>query len=300
MTNMDAYVVGALIGEGQFGTVKRGTVKATGAPVALKMIRINRLSEGIPHPVAREALLATRLTHQNIIRTFHVFPSGSYLVFAMEHCERDLASQLAERAVYNPLPRGQARHYMKMLLSALQYLHADGILHRDVKPSNCLISTGGGTGAAVLKLADFGLSRMKSTHADMSHEVASRWYRAPELLFGCRQYEGEIDMWSAGCVFAELLRGYGAPLFTGDGDINQLSRIFSVLGTPSEEVWPGVSQLPDYAKVHFDADRGSGLAGWIPAATPSALDLLMRLLSLDPARRPTPGEALNHPYFLEL
>lgn len=294
---MEKYVVGGVIGEGQFGSVKEAKLKSSGAPVALKLIRVNRLSEGIPHPVAREAIITTRLTScPFVVRTYEVFPYGSHLVLAMERCQTDLAAVLRAHTVYNPLPAEQAKTFLKMLLSALQYLHSLGILHRDVKPSNCLVSSKEPGG--LLKLGDFGLSRIKGDPgADMSHEVASRWYRAPELLFGKRQYGGEIDMWSAGCIFGELLRGFGSPLFTGDGDISQLSRIFSVLGTPDEASWPGMCDLPDYDKVRFTTDLVEGLERLVPRAKGQGIDLLSKLLALDPAKRLTAQEALRHPYF---
>lgn len=287
---MDKYVVGATIGEGQFGSVREAVVKSTGAPVAMKHIRIGRLAEGMPHPVARELLIAPGLCHPYVAQTYEVFPHGSSMVLVMQRYSKDLAMEIALHSALRPLPLTRARDLLRMLLHALRYLHSQDVLHRDVKPANCFLSSDG-----VLKLGDFGLSRIRGD--DMSHEVASRWYRAPELLFGKRSYGAEVDLWSAGCVFAELLRGYGTPLFAGDGDINQLARIFDTLGTPEKVT--GITELQDWGKISFDAKAGCGLRCLFPEAPAVAVDLLEQLLSLDPSSRPSAQEALQHPFFVE-
>ncbi|CAD2215918.1 protein kinase [Angomonas deanei] len=287
---MDNYILGSVIGEGQFGSVRKATVKQSGAHVAMKQIRLNRTTEGLPHPVAREILLAPSLESPFIIRTIEVLPFGSSVVMVMELCKADLGNLLRAHSYTNPLPPEKAKNYLQMLLMALHYLHKRDILHRDVKPSNLFLCHNG-----VLKVGDFGLSRIRAE--DMSHEVSSRWYRAPELLFGCRTYGGEVDMWSVGCVFGELLRGFSAPLFTGDGDLNQLSRIFDVLGTPKEESLRYYEQLPDWGKVHFHEKQGSTVRSLFPTVPDTAVHLLERLLNLNPKERLTPQEALSHPYF---
>ncbi|ESL06289.1 hypothetical protein TRSC58_06039 [Trypanosoma rangeli SC58] len=181
-----------------------------------------------------------------------------------------------------------------MLLMALAYMHSEGILHRDVKPSNCFL-----TGEGELRLGDFGLSRLWDRDASMTHEVVSRWYRAPELLLGQRHYGPEIDMWSSGCVLAELLRGYSGAFFAGDGEIWQLSRIFDVLGTPTPHSWPSAVHLPDWGKVHFEPKPPQPLRLFFPDVSEAALDLLQQLLCLDPEKRLTAAGALRHAYFGE-
>lgn len=287
---MEKYALGPLIGEGQFGSVRAATVKSTGQMVAVKLLHVPRLAEGIPHPVARELLIAARVSSTFLVQTIEVLPYGSHMVLVMERCGEDLATLLRRCTFLHPLPLSFAQAYLRMLLTALHSLHSCGVLHRDVKPANCFIASDG-----CLKLGDFGLSRARGE--DMSHEVVSRWYRAPELLFGQRCYAGEVDVWSAGCIFAEMLRGFGRPLFTGDGDISQLAKIFDVLGTPvgaAGEIYRG---LPDWEKVYFEEKKGSGLAALLPSAPADALDLVSALLSLDPGSRPTPAEALRHPFF---
>ncbi|KPA86696.1 putative mitochondrial protein kinase [Leptomonas pyrrhocoris] len=287
---MEKYALGPLIGEGQFGSVRAATVKSTGQAVAVKLLHVPRVAEGIPHPVARELLVASRVSSPFLVNTIEVLPYGSHMVLVMERCSGDLAAVLRRCTLTRPFPLPLAQSYLQMLLSALHTLHSDGVLHRDVKPANCCIACDGR-----LKLGDFGLSRPRSD--DMSHEVVSRWYRAPELLFGRRRYGGEVDLWAAGCIFAELLRGYGQPFFTGDGDISQLARIFDVLGTPVGATGDIYRKLPDWEKVCFEEKRGSGLRALLPLAPADALDLLTALLDLDPGARPTAAEALRHPFF---
>ncbi|KAL7701837.1 protein kinase [Lotmaria passim] len=287
---MDQYLLGPLIGEGQFGSVRAATVKATGQAVAVKLLHVPRLAEGIPHPVARELLVASRVSSPFLVKTLEVLAYGSHMVLVMERCTEDLASLLRRCTLTRPFSLSVAQLYLQMLLTALYALHDGGMLHRDVKPANCFVASDG-----CLKLGDFGLSRARGD--DMSHEVVSRWYRAPELLFGQRHYAGEVDVWSAGCVFAELLRGYGRPLFTGDSDISQLAKIFDVLGTPAGSTGGIYRGLPDWEKVFFEEKRGSGLATLLPFVPAEALDLLTAMLSLDPGARPTAAEALRHPFF---
>ncbi|KAH8609801.1 Protein tyrosine kinase Protein kinase domain [Trypanosoma vivax] len=291
---MERFLLGPPIGEGRFGVVRAGTVKASGSPVAIKLINVARLDEGIPHVVAREVLAAARLNHPHVIRTYEVFPCGSSLALVMERCVTDLSALLAERTASNPLPARTAQSLFRMLLSALAYVHSERMLHRDVKPSNCFITKEG-----VLRLGDFGLSRVQEDEESMTREVVSRWYRAPELLLGERHYGPEIDMWSAGCVLAELLRGCSGAFFACDGDILQLSRIFDVLGTPTPESWPTATTLPDWGKVEFEPKPRKQLADFFPEAPESALDLLQGLLCLDPAKRLSAAKALRHPYLTE-
>lgn len=288
---MNRFLVGKSIGEGQFGSIRAATVKGTGEEVVLKIIPVSRLSEGIPHPVARECIIAPMMDHIHVVRTLEAFPDGAKMVLVMEYCHSNLRAFISEHSVRQPVPKQMVKRLAFMLLSGVEYVHSRGVLHRDIKPANCLL-----TEDYTLKLGDFGLSRVfdRRKERGMSHEVQTRWYRAPELLLGKRCYGEEVDIWSVGCVVAELLRGYGDAIFCGDGDISQLSQIFDVLGTPDEET---ASQMPDWEKIHFDAKKGSGLQSVFPIATAVELDFMSGMLSLNPKKRWSISALMHHSFF---
>lgn len=179
--------------------------------------------------------------------------------------------------------------YMRMLLEALNFCHKRWVLHRDVKPNNMLISQEG-----LMKLGDFGLARVYgSPGAKYTNQVFARWYRAPELLFGSVLYTSAVDIWAAGCVFAELL--LRRPWLPGISDIDQLGKIFQALGTPTSDQWPGVTHLPCY--VEFQKTPAPSMKSMFPKANDDALDLLSKMCSLNPSKRPSAEAALKHPFF---
>lgn len=289
---MENYETLEKAGEGCFGSVHVVRHKVTGSVCALKRIPVLRLDEGLPHNVAREVLIAERAEHKNICRVREVFAHGASICIVSDRCDLDLQQLLRRFTWDSRLPLWLAKSLMQDLLRALRYLHERSIVHRDVKPSNCLI-----TSSCSLKLADFGLARLLSAE-DMTHEVATRWYRAPELLFGSRRYDGKVDVWGAGCILAELLNGTShSTLFCGDGDIDQISRIFSLLGTPTVESWPEHVSLPDWGKIMFAPIEGNRLANMLSDADPCGLDLLNQMLCLNPSKRMSACEALRHPWF---
>lgn len=170
------------------------------------------------------------------------FSSSSHsLVF--EYVPHTLYSRLQDEA--NPVTRQETRRYLRMLLRGLKYLHGISIMHRDIKPANLLITDEG-----QLKIADFGLARIYRQDLPercYSPQVATRFYRAPEILWGGAQYGPAIDLWATGCVFAEMLRG--VPLFSGSTDIEQLALVVRILGTPDLREWPELAGLADYNKI---------------------------------------------------
>ncbi|XP_065427444.1 cyclin-dependent kinase 20-like isoform X5 [Chrysemys picta bellii] len=174
-------------------------------------------------------------------------------------------------------------------IKALQEIEEN---QHDLKPANLLISSTG-----QLKIADFGLARVFSSDAGRlySHQVATRWYRAPELLYGARKYDEGVDLWAVGCIFAELLNN--SPLFPGENDIEQLCCVLRVLGTPSPRVWPEITELPDYNKISFKDNPPIPLEEVLPDAPPQALQLLERFLVYPSRERVRAAQALLHPYF---
>ena len=236
------------LGQGAFGDVRWGIDGLTGNKVAMKYVRLPKQDgpSGVPKAIFREMEALKQLNdHSKVAKLLDVYPVESSLCLVLEYLPSDLSEVI--RNAKDFLPVGIIKSFAWMLLDALAYVHSKHIIHRDIKPSNVLLSADG-----QVKLADFGLARVinltKAT-GSLSHQVATRWYRPPELLFASKSYTFSVDVWSAGVVIGELfaLR----PLFPGINDIDQMFRVFQALGSPTTEVWPGVADLPDYNKVSF-------------------------------------------------
>ncbi|KAL6764341.1 kinase-like domain-containing protein [Haematococcus lacustris] len=288
---MDEYEKGKILGTGTFASVFLATHKKTGQLVAIKKINITDTKEGVHVTALREMKLLRELRHPNIISLLDVFPMKKNIGLVLEFMESDLEAVIKARdRVLGP---GDVKAYMAMILRALHACHSHWVVHRDVKPNNCLLAPDG-----TLKLADFGLARtLASPQRDVTrpytNQVFARWYRAPELFFGASSYGFAIDIWAAGCILAELL--LRRPWLPGTSDIDQLGKIFKALGTPTEECWPGVTSLPSY--LEFQKVVPQPLRAQLPQAPDDALALLADLVSLDPRKRPTAQQALQHSYF---
>lgn len=273
------------IASGSFGQVSRGRNVETGEVVALKKIHFKKGAEVLREYKALEVLSP----HPNIVRLLGVQPQGAGLVLVMEFMLTDLSELLSSSK--ERIPDSQVKACMVMLLRGLAHLERNGILHRDLKPANLLLSRDG-----VLKIGDFGLARVAPLDGgSITQQVMTRWYRAPEILYGARRYGHAIDLWAAGCIFGELLTH--GPLFPGTSDIDQLYRVLHAFGTPTEDSWPGLGSLPDFNKISFPEMPPRPLEELVPDAPQEALSLLARMLVLNPAERITAVEALKHPYF---
>ena len=202
---------------------------------------------------------------------------------------------------YHP-PNGGARgaleastikSFMWQLLRGIAFCHENRVLHRDLKPQNLLINNQG-----QLKLADFGLARAFGIPVNtFSNEVVTLWYRAPDVLLGSRTYNTSIDIWSAGCIMAEMFTG--RPLFPGTTNEDQLLKIFRLMGTPSERTWPGISSFPEF-KPNWPIYATQELRAILPQVDNLGLQLLGQMLQLRPEMRCSAQQALNHPWFAEL
>ena len=214
------YALQGRIGGGAYGEVFRGTHRASGARVAVKRMRSETLKDGIPATALREIVFLKQLSHENIVcLTDAVVEPGQYfLVF--ELMDGDLYFLLQNS--HQPLAPDLVQSYTSQLLQGLAYCHSNGIMHRDLKPQNLLISRDG-----TLKIADFGLCRAFCLES-LTIEVVTPWYRPPEILLGSKTYDLSVDIWSAGCIIAEM--SSRNVLFQGNCDVDQLHLIFQLLG----------------------------------------------------------------------
>ncbi|KAE9417874.1 hypothetical protein Angca_002607, partial [Angiostrongylus cantonensis] len=292
------------IGEGTYGVVFKGVHRKSGKLVALKKISLERDNEGVPSTCIREICLLKDLNHRNIVRLYDVIHSGMQLYLVFEFIDRDLKS-LLDSLPGKRLPLKHVKSFLWQLLQALAYCHTRRVLHRDLKPQNLLVNNGG-----IIKLADFGLARNFSIPSRVyTHEVVTLWYRAPEVVFaltfsflillGSRYYSTAIDIWSLGCIFSEMMSG--SALFAGDSEIDQLFRIFRILGTPTPEMWPGVEKLQDYKRTFprwsFNAQA---LTVATDPMTEDGVDLLKEMIRYPPESRITAKTALGHRYLRDV
>eukprot|EP00050_Salpingoeca_kvevrii_P015401 m.46483 g.46483 ORF g.46483 m.46483 type:complete len:285 (+) comp6304_c0_seq4:125-979(+) len=223
-------------------------------------------------------------------RRLQVFPHCTGFVLVFDYMLSDLSEVM--RTAHKQLTPSHLKSYVQMLLRGVAYCHSKNIMHRDLKPANLLISPSGH-----LKIADFGLARVFSndTNRLYSHQVATRWYRAPELLYGARAYDNGVDLWAVGCIFGELLNN--SPLFPGENDIDQLYHVLRAFGTPTKDNWPDAEELPDFSKIEFAPMPGVPLSEVVPDANDDAMDLLQRFLVYNSKVRISAEKALLHPYF---
>ena len=289
------------IGAGVVGTVYKVRVRDrdawTNETLALKQIRFEDGEEGVPVAALREISLLTEIAHPNIVPLREALVVNDRLFLLMELMDCNLREYVSGHGALN---QPTCALFTRQILEGLAHLHDRRILHRDLKPQNILVRRSDRR----LKLADFGLSRAFARPRAFTHEVVTLWYRAPEILLGAEHYSTPVDVWSVGCVLAEMatppyVTGAGAAtpraLFPGDSEIDQLFRIFRVLGTPSDQDWPGVTRLPYYSPT-FPSWPALRLDRAVPALAGPAADLLGRLLAYEPSARITARAALAHAF----
>ncbi|KAG6398734.1 hypothetical protein SASPL_140203 [Salvia splendens] len=289
------------IDEGTYGVVFRARDKKTGEIVALKKVKMEKEREGFPLTSLREINILLSFDYPSIVDVKEVVVGSNLdsIFMVMEYMEHDLKALM--ETMKQPFSQSEVKCLMIQLLEGVKYLHDNWVLHRDLKTSNLLLNNRG-----ELKICDLGLARQYgSPLKPYTHLVVTLWYRAPELLLGAKLYSTAIDMWSLGCIMAELLSK--EPLFNGKTEVEQLDKIFRILGTPNETIWPGFSKLPG-VKVNFVKHQYNLLRRKFPATSftgspvlsDTGFDLLNRLLTYDPDKRISAEEALNHEWFSEV
>jgi cyclin-dependent kinase 7 len=282
--------IGKKLGEGTYAIVYLGHFREDPSScVAIKKIKVNaEYKDGLTMDAIREVKYLQELSHRNVIALHDVFSSKDQnLNLVLEFLPGgDLEMLIKDSDIHYGV--GDVKAWMGMLARGVWFCHENFVLHRDIKPNNLLIAADG-----EVKLADFGLARsFADPYLNMTHQVITRWYRPPELLFGAKQYSGAVDVWSMGMVFAELL--LRVPLLAGMSDLDQISKICEAFGTPTEENWPGVTQLANYV-----TDKAVPLQGrdfflrQFPTAGPVGADLLMSMCVLDPRKRATALQVLQ-------
>lgn len=279
------------IGQGTYSNVYKARDLETGKIVALKKVRFVNMDPESVRFMSREIYILRKLDHPNVVKLEGLVTSrrscSLYLVF--EYMEHDLAGLAATPGI--KFPETQVKCYMQQLLRGLDHCHSHGVLHRDIKGSNLLIDNNG-----ILKIADFGLATFfnHDQKQQLTSRVVTLWYRPPELLLGATEYDVAVDLWSTGCILAELL--VGKPIMPGRTEVEQLHKIFKLCGSPSEEFWRK-SKLPHATvfKPQHPYRRCVGETfGDLPTSTFALLD---RLLAIDPADRGTAASALKSEFF---
>ncbi|KAI4379033.1 hypothetical protein MLD38_016437 [Melastoma candidum] len=279
------------IGQGTYSNVYKAKDMLTGKIVALKKVRFDNLESESVRFMAREILILRRLDHPNVVKLEGLVTSrmscSLYLVF--EYMEHDLAGLAATPLI--KFSQAQVKCYMRQLLSGLEHCHGCHVLHRDIKGSNLLIDNEG-----ILKLADFGLASFfdPANKRPMTSRVVTLWYRAPELLLGSTEYGVGIDMWSAGCILAELFAG--RPILPGRTEVEQLHKIYKLCGTLDDGYWKKF-KLPKTTLYMPKEPYQRCVRSKFKDFPSSALPLIDALLSIDPEERGTAAAALQSEFF---
>ncbi|KAJ2083933.1 hypothetical protein H4R24_000463 [Coemansia sp. RSA 988] len=251
--DVDTYKKLNRIGEGTYGIVYRARERKTKRVVALKRMRVDsnasKTTKSLPLASFREISLLKRLRHPNIVNILDIVVGNRLesIFMVMEFCECDLGTLLDNMKA--PFSHSEVKSIMQQLFCGLKYCHANHVVHRDLKLPNMLLTASG-----ELKIADFGLARLfHEPKRPMTPQVVTLWYRAPELILGSKEYSTSIDMWSAGCIFGELL--IHRPFMPGKSEPDQLRLIAEMIGAPNERIWPGYSQLPLAPSIQFSDNK---------------------------------------------
>jgi serine/threonine protein kinase len=289
------YTATQVIGSGSFGVVYQASIAETGEVVAIKKVFQDKRYKN------RELQILKELDHPNVIKLRHYFYTpGEKQEEIYLNCVMDFIPDTLSRVIRQyyksktSMPMLLVKLYSYQMLRSLAYIHAIGICHRDIKPQNVLVNPNN----HVIKMCDFGSAKKLVKGEPNISYICSRYYRAPELIFGATDYTNAIDVWSTGCVIAELI--LGQPLFPGESASDQLVEIIKILGTPTKDQI--LNMNPDYKEFKFPIIKPYP---WVKVfkykvITDEFIDLLKELLAYEPSKRIKPLDALLHPFFDEL
>ncbi|KAF8115096.1 hypothetical protein N665_0030s0134 [Sinapis alba] len=283
---MDRYKLIKEVGDGTFGTVWRAINKQTGEVVAIKKMKKKYYSwdECIN---LREVKSLRRMNHPNIVKLKEVIREHDILYFVFEYMDCNLYQLMKDRQKL--FTEAVIKNWCFQVFQGLSYMHQRGYFHRDLKPENLLVSKD------IIKIADFGLAREVNSSPPFTEYVSTRWYRAPEVLLQSYVYTSKVDMWAMGAIMSELLSL--RPIFPGASEADEIYKICSVIGSPTEETWLEGLNLANTINYQFPQLSGVPLSSLMPSASEDAINLITRLCSWDPCKRPTAAEALQHPFF---
>ena len=308
-----------VVGDGAFGIVTKCRDKETGEIVAIKKMK-KRYSSFEECLQLKEVKSLRKIKHPNVVKLLQVFRENEYLYLVFELMGKSLLKTINERNGYN---ENEIRCIMAQILTGLNYVHRQGFFHRDMKPDNllwsdenCMCDMSNNTSNSfsvnitnscyrmtnelfngrLLKIADFGLAKEIRSRPPFTEYVATRWYRAPEIILRTENYNSPVDIWACGVIMAELF--IARPLFQGNSETDQLYKIFSIIGPLTSKSWPdGVKHANKLGIKLITSTPAIGLASAIPNASKEALNLIGSMLKYDPSKRPSANQALHHPFF---
>ncbi|KAL7099261.1 hypothetical protein ACP275_09G072200 [Erythranthe tilingii] len=303
MLNISGYQSIDIIGSGTYGVVHKARHSKTGEIVAIK-----QQFNGTSLSSFRETdVLESLLPHPSIVRLKEVLVGNDFdddeeeedpVYIVMEYFESDLNKYIKSKKKDESfiINQSEVKCLMKQLLEGVEFLHSNQLMHRDLKPGNILVNKDE-KGILNLKICDFGMCRSFGSRSGLyTPSVGTSWYKSPEILLGAKKYSSAVDMWSVGCIMAELFTGQA--LFRGESELDQIKCVYRVLGTPNEEIWPGFTILPgsgaNFGQLPCNLTRNE-----FPMLTRVGFDLLSKLLSYDPENRITAEVALRHAWFEE-
>ncbi|KAI9291713.1 Pkinase-domain-containing protein, partial [Neoconidiobolus thromboides FSU 785] len=280
-----------LLGEGTYGVVYSAKGKKDGKIYAIKKSFVYKEDDGIPQSALREISSLKKLAHPNIVSLISIRYLFRELYLVFERLPQDLSMLIKNADPYIGIPQKSIKIFMLDIAKGLNHIHSHGFVHRDLKPGNILIDAQGR-----LKIGDFGLMRRKmSKERKYTQEVVTLGYRAPEALLETTKHDASLDIWSMGCIFAELF--LLTPLFKAENADGHLDLIFKTLGIPTEATWPGVTNFEKFQKYIHNTYRPQGLHNACPNMTEEIREILEEILVCNPKRRMKGTQFVSLPYF---